>query len=299
MPRLRVMRRITLPGLAKAELKSKIPPMDVISSRQNPLVRRFRDLAQTAGDTLLLEGPHLIEEALTAAVRIELVAVERGASEPISALARRAGAAGARVVLVAPAVLAAMTPVRTPAGIVGIAARRDCTLEQALDGTTQMVLMLEDVQDPGNVGAIVRVAEACGATGIVVGSGSADPFGWKALRGSMGSAFRLPLAGRLPLAHGIDAARRRGLRVFAAVPRDGRSLADCDLLQPAAVLLGGEGSGLSADVLSRADERLTIPMRPPVESLNVATAAALITYEAERQRRAISEPGRQRSGAPA
>jgi RNA methyltransferase, TrmH family len=147
-----------------------------------------------------------------------------------------------------------------------------------------MVLMLEEVQDPGNLGAIVRAAEACGATGIVVGNGSADPFGWKALRGSMGSAFRVPLAGRLPLGPALDAARRRGLRILAAVARDGTSLPQCDLRQPLAVLLGGEGSGLSAEVLARADERLTIPMRPPVESLNVATAAAVIAYEAHRQR---------------
>jgi RNA methyltransferase, TrmH family len=258
--------------------------MDVISSRQNPLVRRFREVAHDPGDMLLLDGPHLIEDALAAALRIETLAVESGAGEAITGLARRAEAAGARVVSVPHDVIAAMSPVRHPAGVVAIAARRACSLDDALDRTPQMVLMLEEVQDPGNLGAIVRAAEACGATGIVVGNGSADPFGWKALRGSMGSAFRVPLAGRLPLGPALDAARRRGLRILAAVARDGTSLPQCDLRQPLAVLLGGEGSGLSAEVLARADERLTIPMRPPVESLNVATAAAVIAYEAHRQR---------------
>jgi RNA methyltransferase, TrmH family len=268
--------------------------MDVISSRQNPLVRRFREVARDPGDSLLLDGPHLIEEALAAALRIETLAVDSGAHEAITTLARRALASGARVVSVPAAVLAAMSPVRNPAGIVAIAARPAGSLDAALDGPAQMVLMIEDVQDPGNLGAIVRVAEACGATGIVVGSGSADPFGWKALRGSMGSAFRVPIAGRLPLMPAIDAARQRGLRVLASVPRDGTQLPDCDLRRPVAVLLGGEGPGLSDEVLARADERLTIHMRPPVESLNVATAAALIVYEAERQRGVSNEAERQR-----
>ena len=272
--------------------------MDVISSRQNPLVRRFREVARDPGDALLLDGPHLIEDALAAALRIDTLAVDSEANEAIAAVARRAHASGARVVSVPAAVLAAMSPVRNPAGIVAIAARPACSLDGALQGPAQMVLMIADVQDPGNLGAIVRVAEACGATGIVVGHGSADPWGWKALRGSMGSAFRLPLAGRLPLVAAIEAARQHGLQVLAAVPRTGTPLPDCDLRRPVAVLLGGEGPGLSADMLARADQRVTIPMRPPVESLNVATAAALIVSEAERQRGANNAAERQPGGVP-
>ena len=271
--------------------------MEVISSRQNPLVRRFREVARDPGDTLLLDGPHLIEEALAAALRIEILAVDSGANEAVTTLARRALASGARVVSVPAAVLAAMSPVRNPAGIVAIAARPAGSLDAALEGPAQMVLMIEDVQDPGNLGAIVRAAEACGATGIVVGNGSADPFGWKAVRGSMGSAFRLTIAGRLSLSAAIDTARERGLRVLAAAPRDGTPLPECDLRRPLAVLLGGEGPGLSDEVLARADQRLTIPMRPPVESLNVATAAALIVYEADRQRGGSNAAGRQRGRA--
>ena len=147
-----------------------------------------------------------------------------------------------------------------------------------------MVLLLNQVQDPGNVGAIIRAAEACGATGVVAGEGTADPFGWKALRGAMGSTFRLPVASGQTLADAVGSARAAGLRVFATAARDGTPLAACDLRGPSAILFGGEGAGLPQDLLDASDERLTIPMRPPVESLNVAIAAALVLYEAARQR---------------
>jgi TrmH family RNA methyltransferase len=182
------------------------------------------------------------------------------------------------------AVLAALSPVQNPSGVAAIAHRRAVAVQAVLAAPPQLVLMLAEIQDPGNVGAIVRAAEGCGATGIVVGEGCADPFGWKALRGSMGSAFRLPVATTDRLADAVRDARAAGLRVFATVPRGGTAPADTDMRQPAAILLGGEGPGLQQDLLDAADGRVTIPMRPPVESLNVAIAAALILYEAARQR---------------
>jgi TrmH family RNA methyltransferase len=141
------------------------------------------------------------------------------------------------------------------------------------------------------VGAIVRAAEGCGATGIIAGDGSADPFGWKALRGAMGSSFRLPVAAKSSLTDAVCRARGDGLRVFAATARDGSPLPECDLRGPAAILLGAEGAGLPQELIASADQCVTIPMQPPVESLNVAMAAALIVYEASRQRRTIGAAG--------
>jgi TrmH family RNA methyltransferase len=112
--------------------------------------------------------------------------------------------------------------------------------------------------------------------------------GWKALRGSMGSVFRVPVAVRQSLPAAVRAARDRGLAVFAAVPREGVALSRCDLRGPVAVVLGGEGPGLPEALVGLAGTRLTIPMRRPVESLNVATAAALIAYEAQRQRASVT-----------
>ena len=256
--------------------------MERISSRQNSLVRQFREVAQgDAPDRMLLDGEHLIAEAIDSGVAIEIAAfAERIATGPVaSRLSQQT-----RKVIVSDAVLNAISPVQSPSGIVAIARRPSSDLDGVLARAPQLVVLLHDIQDPGNVGAIVRAAEACGATGVICSERTADPFGWKALRGSMGSSFRIPLATRHPLASAIVAARGKGLRVFATDARGGTSLPECNLRMPAAIVLGGEGGGLPASIIESADERLTIPMQPPVESLNVATAAALVIYEAARQR---------------
>jgi RNA methyltransferase, TrmH family len=259
--------------------------MERISSRQNPMVRRFRALIEPSPDYVLLDGPHLLEEALASQVPVEVVALADSAGGgAIGTLAQRAERAGARLVNVTESVLGAMSPVRQPSGVVTIARRRDASLEAALGHPPQLVMMLADVQDPGNVGAIIRTAEACGATGIITSERSADPFGWKALRGSMGSVFRIPIAPKQSLAAAIAEARRRSIRVYTAVPQGGRALPDCDLREPSGIVLGGEGAGVSPETVALADQTLSIPMRAPVESLNVATAAAIIAYEAQRQR---------------
>jgi RNA methyltransferase, TrmH family len=258
--------------------------MERITSRQNAVVKEFRDAARGDSDVILLDGEHLVEEALASGIQLRLVA----AAERVlhSAAVRQAERAGARVVLVSDSVLAAISPVQSPSGLVALASRRDAPLDEVFARGPQLVVMLHDVQDPGNVGAIARAAEACGATGLVCSERTADPFGWKALRGAMGSTLRLPTAAKQSLPNAIAHARAAGLGIFATAARGGVRLADCDLRKPAAVILGGEGAGLPADLIELADTRMTIPMQPRVESLNVAVAAALVIYEASRQRAA-------------
>jgi TrmH family RNA methyltransferase len=263
--------------------------MERISSRQNPLVRRFRDLAAgtTRGSDLkgLLEGEHLLREALASRVAVDVAAFSDASLQgPLAALADEVARQGGRVLSVTTPVLRAISPVRQPTGVVAIASLQPASLDAALARPPQLVFMLSDVQDPGNVGAIVRACEACGATGVITGEGTADPYGWKALRGSMGSSFRLPVAARVPLLEAARAAQAKGVRLLAAVPRDGKALSATDLRVPSAVLLGGEGRGLPEPLHRLADGHLSVPMREPVESLNVAVAAALIAYEASRQR---------------
>lgn len=260
--------------------------MDRISSRQNPVVKHFRDVARgDVHDAMLLDGEHLIQEALKSGVPLLMVAAVDHLSH--GEAAARAQRAGVRIVVVTDAVLSAISPVRTPSGIVAIASRPVSRLEELFARTPPLVVMLHDVQDPGNVGAIVRAAEACGATGLVCSEGTADPFGWKALRGAMGSTLRLPTATKQFLPDAIGRARAGGVRVFALTTHAGTLLPDCDLRAPAAIVLGGEGAGLPPHILEAADTRLTIPMQSPVESLNVAVAAALVLYEAGRQRTAV------------
>jgi RNA methyltransferase, TrmH family len=185
---------------------------------------------------------------------------------------------------VSAAVMAALSPVKSSSTIVALADRPSNATNRLYAGTSPLVAIAVDVQDPGNVGAIIRVAEAAGASGVVAAGACANPFGWKGLRGSMGSALRVPIASTLDAIAAVDDARAHGCRILAALPRGGRSVFDADFTGPTAVAIGGEGPGLPASIVAAADERVTIPMQAPVESLNTAVAAALVLYEASRQR---------------
>ena len=176
-----------------------------------------------------------------------------------------------------------MSPVRSPSGAVAIARRSLWTMADALASGNALIVVAHDVQDPGNVGGIMRTAEAAGATAFVATPTTADPLGWKALRGSMGSGLRLPIA-RADIGDVLRGIRAAGVQSSALVPRGGRSLFETDFQQPSALILGSEGAGLPADLLLQVDRRITIPMQHPVESLNVGVAAALVLYEAFRQR---------------
>ena len=259
--------------------------METITSRRNPLAARFRRAARRdtgAGSTVLLEGPRLVEDALAAGLRLEVAAVSTSPIPRVSALARRLEPV-ARVVRVPSAVMEALSPAATPSGLVALAALRPALVEDAMRASPTLVVALSGVQDPGNTGAVIRAVDAGGASGVVTVSG-ADPLGWKALRGAMGSTFRVPVARAEDPAAVRRLASARGLRVVAAAPRGGTPLAEVDLSGPCLVWLGAEGPGLDRDAAATADETVSIPMRPPVESLNIAVAAAIIVYEAARQR---------------
>lgn len=268
--------------------------MKIITSRQNPTVRAFRDLADSpdpAGARVLLDGVHLVRDAHAAGVTFELVAVEgsrldRECEE--GDLARTLASRGVEVVSGTSAVIAAMSPVTTPAGIVAIARREPLSAATVFALPNAFVVVAVDVQDPGNLGGLIRTAEAGGATGVLVCGASANPFSWKSLRGSMGSALRLPIAHGLRVTDVLQDARTAGARAVATVPRNGCGPDDVEWTGRVALFLGGEGAGLSEAVVAGCDERVTIPMTAGVESLNVAVAAGILIYAA-RRRRAPSE----------
>ena len=241
--------------------------MRTISSRQNPLVQSFRGLFDSPDPEyvrVLLDGVHLLRDAMRAGLAIEVAAVgetllDRPGEE--RELMMALAAAGTDVVAVTGPVLAAISPVRSPAGVVAI-----------------------DVQDPGNVGSLIRAAEAAGADGALVCGGSANPFSWKALRGSMGSALRLPVVAGLTAAEALACLARSGVGTVAAVARGGPEPDAVDWTGRVALVVGGEGPGLTDEVIAGCDRRVTIPMAPAVESLNVAAAGAILLYAARRQR---------------
>jgi TrmH family RNA methyltransferase len=276
--------------------------MNPLTSRRHPFVLRCRELAggRSAADAeVLLDGPHLIEDALAAGVEILAVAVgPRLLDEPATqGLLAALGAGAAEVFAATESVLEAASPVRSPSGIVALARFALAGPERVFAADSGVVLGGIGLQDPGNVGAIIRTADAAGATGMVVTQGSADPLGWKALRGSTGSAFRLPLAAGLTALETCAMARAHGLQVIATCPADGQDVHDVDLTQPLLLLLGGEGPGLTDELLAQADARLRIPLRAPVESLNVAVAAGIILFEVRRQRQLAYRRGGNRASS--
>jgi TrmH family RNA methyltransferase len=261
--------------------------LPTITSRRNPIVARYRDSARgRPPDSVLLDGAHLVSEALAAGVRLRHVAVasEALARDDIRAIVDTLAGRGIDIAAASTAVMQAISPVRSASQIVAIGERPAADIARIYGDDAALVVITADVQDPGNVGAIVRVAEAGGASGLVAAGRTANPFGWKALRGSMGSALRLPVAVDPATDHAAADARRHGCRLVAMVPRGGQPHSESDLRGRVAILVGGEGAGIAQGAVDSADVRVTIPMAPPVESLNAAVAAAVLIYEARRQR---------------
>jgi TrmH family RNA methyltransferase len=256
-----------------------MPQAPRIASRQHPIVRRFRRAAERRDDTaeILLDGEHLIRDAIAARIPVHVVLT----TPAHAAIADTARAAGATVHEVTAAVIDAASPVRAPSGVVALAAWSPAPLDLVLQTEARLLLGLVDVQDPGNVGSVIRAADALGAGGVLVLDRSADPAGWKALRGAMGSTFRVPVA-RGRAVEALAAAAGLGWQIAATAARQPTTIEQLDWSKKWLVLLGNEGAGLPDEIVARADVRVSIAMRPEVESLNVAVTAALIAAEARR-----------------
>jgi RNA methyltransferase, TrmH family len=265
--------------------------MQRISSRRNPLVNQYRDVARgKSPNLLLLDGAHLVTAALAANIRVRQIVVAADALDrpDVRAIVDLIDSRQTAIAAASASVVKAMSPVRQPSGVVAIAERPSWRDAELFPPVEPLAVIAADVQDPGNIGAITRVAEAGGASSVIAAGASADPFGWKALRGSMGSALRLPTAVQKNARLAIDNARKHGCQVVAAMPDGGVSLFEVRLTGAVAIVVGGEGGGLEADLAAAADVQVSIPMKYPVESLNTAVAAGLLVYEACRQRRPSS-----------
>lgn len=265
------------------------PRNEVLSSRDNPLFRRLAALKRRAGpdeELMLIEGPRLLGEALDARLRVveAAVAASRSADPALSPLLARLAEAGARPRVVQDRLLASLSEVETCQGVLALARRPAFAADAALPGTP-LLLVAVGIQNPGNLGGLLRTAEAAGATGAWLTEGCADPYSWKCLRGSMGSAFRLPVRRGVATEGLIPALRSRGLLTLAAGVAAPLRHDAADLRGPLALLLGSEGAGLPPELARAADLRVSIPLARPVESLNVGVAAGVLLFEAARQRR--------------
>jgi TrmH family RNA methyltransferase len=263
--------------------------------RGHAVVRRTRGLirerARRETDGLFVaEGLHLAGEALVAGASIEsaLLSPRLFRTDEGRKIARDLEARGAPLFEIADTVMGSITDARSPQPVVLVVRRRDLGLDDVLTGAsrgaTPLVVIAHGLQDPGNLGTIVRTAHAAGATGVVATGDGADLFHPKTVRATMGSIFRLPaIATPLPRIIGVLGDRgiaRVGTDAAATDPYD-----RCDLTGPVALFFGRESAGLPAEAIPDFDLRVHIPMAGEVESLSVGAAAAILLYEANRQRK--------------
>ncbi|HMH43617.1 MAG TPA: RNA methyltransferase [Pyrinomonadaceae bacterium] len=260
-----------------------------ITSRDNSLLCRARAVRDGRDEkSIFVEGLRLCEEALRSGLEIEVVvyseqiAKKKRAAELIRELERVASKSGT----VNEKLLASIAYTKTPQGVVVLAARPSITEKEfkRRQPANPLLMILHGINNPVNVGAIVRTAEAAGATGVVTTAGTADPFSPKSLRGAMGSAFRLPFWVGEDYPQVIKWCRQQRIQIVCASAEGAESYTEIDWRRPTALVMGSESHGLTTDEISAADRAVSIPMKGSTESLNVAVAAGILLYEASRQR---------------
>ena len=263
-----------------------------VISRSHPIARRLRALKADRElrdweQVLVGEGPHLADEALRSGASIELALASPRllATAEGRALSGRLGRAGVPLHEASDGTLESLSDARAPQPVIVLVRRLERSLEEILVGTSgpALAVLACGIQDPGNLGAIVRIADAAGGTGVIATPGSADLFHPRAVRASAGSIFRMPVLER-DAERVAREARDAGLLLVGADPRGPASYDAFDWRRPTALVLGGEGAGLPPGIAGALDARLAVPMRAPVESLSVAAAAAVFLFEARRQR---------------
>ena len=260
--------------------------LEKITSRKNPLIMELAALRKEADpDLILLEGPKLVEEALKASLRIETLIIQEGARgwDDSCQLVEGAKQRARRTLFVSESVFRALSDVEEPQGIAAVCRRPRWIWEQILAGKPAPILILDGLQNPGNVAAILRTAEAAGAAGVITTPETAHLFSPKALRGAMGSTLRLPSLEHKTVDEIVTRLKESTYSLLGSGPK-GISYLKADWIQAWAVLLGQEGGGISPQWEPHLKQTVSIPMQPPVESLNVGAAAAVLLYEAFRQR---------------
>ncbi|PZV09714.1 MAG: rRNA methyltransferase [Leptolyngbya sp.] len=256
----------------------------MLTSLQNPLVKQMRQLHRAKErreqQLFLLEGTHLVEAACIADRILVTVCHTLDWQLRYPELLQQIEQRTQRLEVVSPEVLRAIATTVEPDGIIATVERSST----AAPTFHQLGLVLETIQDPGNLGTIIRTAAAAGADGLLLSANSVDLDHPKVLRASAGQWFHLSMATSPDLPTAIAPYRQQGFQIVATLPTADRTYWDVDFCKPTLLLLGNEGAGLSPDLAALADYSVQIPLAVGVESLNVAIATALLLYEAKRQK---------------
>jgi RNA methyltransferase, TrmH family len=272
---------------------SQHPHSRIVQSRQNSRVKELRASLSSGGRSeggrVGIEGEHLLIEAVRSGIEIATVFIRSGDE----AILERIELDGDVDILELPAeIFSSAVTTESPQGIAALVTPKIFSLDDMLRGESPLIVIAAGLQDPGNLGTLIRSAEAFGASGLITLPGTVSPWNAKALRASSGSAFRLPVVAASE-DEAFSRLRAAKIRTFAAVAEAGVSSAKSELTGPVALVIGNEGRGLSPELLARAGERISIPCPGPVESLNAAIAGSILLYEVARQRSAtgVNPPG--------
>jgi RNA methyltransferase, TrmH family len=262
----------------------------LITSRDNSLLRYARAVRDgKIDDSIFVEGLRLCEEALASALQINAViySEELARKDRAAVLIKKLSNSAGKVASVSEKLLESISFTKTPQGIVLLAERplHDAETFQGKQPPKPFLVILHGVNNPVNVGAILRTAEAAGVSGVITTAHTSDAFSAKALRGAMGSAFRLPIWSGFEYSEVIAWCAERRIRTVSGAARATNVYSEIDWSMPLAVIVGPESTGLSTDEIALTEVSVRIPMDGAVESLNVAVAAGLLLFEARRRRR--------------
>lgn len=281
-------------------------PVRVVESKQNARLKELRKalnapgrgaqaLAGGAGGLAGIEGPNLIEEALRAGLRVKTIFVAHEAERLVDALNLPAET---EILHLPKELLEAALATETPQPVAALIEPPKWSWSHVLNKNQEktLVVVLAGIQDPGNLGTILRSAEAFGATGVVSLPGTVSAWNAKAVRASAGSVFRVPMLG-VSEADCLARLREADVKIWTTTSRGAKNADRVELAGPVALVIGNEGNGVPKDLAAKADGAITIPCTGPVESLNAAVAASVLLYEASRQRAAANVVASNKRGA--
>jgi TrmH family RNA methyltransferase len=266
-----------------------------IEGRHNPLVKQLRQAFSRseltdAGDCAI-EGLRILEEAIRSGLRFSSVFFRESAQDRANRLLPQIGAQ-VETLLLPDKLFDSLVPSESPQGVAALVRLKEFSLDDVTERLqVGPLVVLAGLQDPGNLGTILRSSEAFGSAGVVLGEGTVSAFNSKVVRASAGSVFRLPIvhgqgkSGTAKLEGVSEKLRSQGVRLIATSSHKGTPLDQADLASPAAIFFGNEGSGLPRDLMAKMHEVIAIPHTPQVESLNAGVAASIVLYEAARQRK--------------
>ncbi len=266
----------------------------MITSISNDRVKKVvtyveKSKARREDDVFVIEGMKMLREAPVLQVR-EVYVTERfvdHAGEDDKEILWRYGAE-----TVSDEVMKKMSDTQTPQGVLAVISQYHYSKEEVIEGYNQedqgaapLILVLENIQDPGNLGTMLRSGEGAGVTGVILSKGCADIYNPKVIRSTMGSIFRMPFIYVESVPEILKTLGKSGIHTYAAHLKGTKNYDEFDYTKPTAFLIGNEGNGLTKETADAADTYILIPMKGEVESMNAATSSAILTFEASRQRR--------------